>query len=308
MSKPALVVMAAGMGSRYGGLKQLDPIGPHGEIILDYSVYDALRAGYERIVFVIKEQIEDAFRDKVGRTIEKHCDTAYVFQHLADVPEGYALPPDRVKPWGTAHAAMSARRVVDVPLAVINADDFYGRSSFQVLGDYLRTARDVDGVYDCCMVGFRLDNTLTDHGHVARGVCTVDERGHLLGVRERTRIQRFGDSARYTEDGDTWIEIPGETTVSLNMWGFTPSLFAELEARFLPFLEGNADNILKAEYFLPEAVGGLVREGKATVKVLSTDERWFGVTYKADKPMVEQAVRELIRRGVYPENLWGSTS
>lgn len=308
MSKPALVVMAAGMGSRYGGLKQLDPIGPHGEIILDYSVYDALRAGYERIVFVIKEQIEDAFRDKVGRTIEKHCDTAYVFQHLADVPEGYALPPDRVKPWGTAHAAMSARRVVDVPLAVINADDFYGRSSFQVLGDYLRTARDVDGVYDCCMVGFRLDNTLTDHGHVARGVCTVDERGHLLGVRERTRIQRFGDSARYTEDGDTWIEIPGETTVSLNMWGFTPSLFAELEARFLPFLEGNADNILKAEYFLPEAVGGLVREGKATVKVLSTDERWFGVTYKADKPVVEQAVRELIRRGVYPENLWGSTS
>ena len=308
MSKPALVVMAAGMGSRYGGLKQLDPIGPHGEIILDYSVYDALRAGYERIVFVIKEQIEDAFRDKVGRTIEKHCDTAYVFQHLADVPEGYALPPDRVKPWGTAHAAMSARRVVDVPLAVINADDFYGRSSFQVLGDYLRTARDVDGVYDCCMVGFRLDNTLTEHGHVARGVCTVDERGHLLGVRERTRIQRFGDSARYTEDGDTWIEIPGETTVSLNMWGFTPSLFAELEARFLPFLEGNADNILKAEYFLPEAVGGLVREGKATVKVLSTDERWFGVTYKADKPVVEQAVRELIRRGVYPENLWGSTS
>ena len=308
MSKPALVVMAAGMGSRYGGLKQLDPIGPHGEIILDYSVYDALRAGYERIVFVIKEQIEDAFRDKVGRTIEKHCDTAYVFQHLADVPEGYALPPDRVKPWGTAHAAMSARRVVDVPLAVINADDFYGRSSFQVLGDYLRTARDVDGVYDCCMVGFRLDNTLTDHGHVARGVCTVDERGHLLGVRERTRIQRFGDSARYTEDGDTWIEIPGETTVSLNMWGFTPSLFAELEARFLPFLEGNADNILKAEYFLPEAVGGLVREGKATVKVLTTDERWFGVTYKADKPMVEQAVRELVRRGVYPENLWGSTS
>ena len=308
MSKPALVVMAAGMGSRYGGLKQLDPIGPHGEIILDYSVYDALRAGYERIVFVIKEQIEDAFREKVGRTIEKHCDTAYVFQHLADLPEGYALPPDRVKPWGTAHAAMSARGVVDVPLAVINADDFYGRSSFQVLGDYLRTARDVDGVYDCCMVGFRLDNTLTEHGHVARGVCTVDERGHLLGVRERTRIQRFGDSARYTEDGDTWIEIPGETTVSLNMWGFTPSLFAELEARFLPFLEGNADNILKAEYFLPEAVGGLVREGKATVKVLTTDERWFGVTYKADKPMVEQAVRELIRRGVYPENLWGSTS
>jgi nucleotidyltransferase-like protein len=307
VSKPALVVMAAGMGSRYGGLKQLDPVGPNGEIILDYSVYDALRAGYERVVFVIKEQIEDAFREKVGRTIEKHCDTAYVFQHLDDVPAGYALPPDRVKPWGTAHAAMSARRVVDVPFAVINADDFYGRTSFQVLGDYLRTAQDVGGMHDFCMVGFRLDNTLTDHGHVARGVCAVDERGHLLGVRERTRIQRFGDSAKYTEDGETWIEIPGETTVSLNMWGFTPSMFTELEARFLSFLEANADNILRAEYFLPEVVGGLVREGRSTVRVLATDERWFGVTYKADKPMVEQAVRELIRRGVYPENLWGNT-
>jgi hypothetical protein len=299
--------MAAGMGSRYGGLKQLDPVGPHGEIILDYSVYDALRAGYERVVFVIKEQIEGAFREKVGRTIEKHCDTVYVFQHLDDVPEGYVLPPDRVKPWGTAHAAMSARHVVDGPFAVINADDFYGRTSFQVLGDYLRTARDADGEYDYCMVGFKLDNTLTEHGHVARGECTVDEGGYLLGVRERTRIQRFGDSVRYTEDGENWVEIPSETTVSLNMWGFTPSLFSELESHFLPFLQENAGNILKAEYFLPEAVGALVREGKATVRVLNTDERWFGVTYKADRAMVEQAVRDLIRQGVYPENLWCAT-
>jgi hypothetical protein len=304
VTEPVLVVMAAGLGSRYGGLKQLDPVGPGGEILLDYCIYDALRAGFERVVFVIKAEIEEAFREKIGRTIERQCETAYAYQRLDDVPPDFEVPSGRVKPWGTAHAVFSARHAVDSPFAVINADDFYGRSSYQALYNYLRDARDRDGAYDYCMVGFRLDNTLTEHGRVARGVCTVDRDGFLLGVRERTRIQRFGEEVRYTEDGETWIQISGESTVSLNMWGFTPSLFAELEARFLPFLRENKDRILKAEYFLPEVVGDLSRERVASVKVLSTDERWFGITYKADKPRVERAIRELIRRGVYPEQLW----
>ncbi|MBL7200588.1 MAG: nucleotidyltransferase [Anaerolineae bacterium] len=304
MSHPALVVMAAGMGSRYGGLKQLDPVGPSGEIILDYSVYDALRAGFGRVVFVIKAEIEDAFREKVGRTIEGQCEVAYVFQRLDDVPEGFAVPPGRAKPWGTAHATYSARHVVDVPFAVINADDFYGRSSFQVLHDHLRTARD-GNVHDYSMVGFKLENTLTEHGHVSRGVCTVDAEGYLQEVRERTRIQRSGDRIVYTEDGENWTEISREATASMNMWGFTPSLFSELETRFRSFLQENVDRLLKAEFFLPDFVGRLTKEDRAQVKVLPTDERWFGVTYREDKPRVEQAVLDLIRQGIYPHNLWG---
>ena len=303
MIGPTLVVMAAGMGSRYGGLKQIDPVGPSGEIILDYSVYDALNAGFGRVVFVIKEEIEQVFRERVGRTIEEQCETTYVFQRLGDVPEGFEVPPDRQKPWGTAHATLTARHVVDTPFAVINADDFYGRSSYQVLGDYLQNAQDREGIYDCCMVGFVLRNTLTEHGHVARGVCRVDGEGSLVGIRELTRIEKSGDDARYTEDGETWSELPGESVVSMNMWGFTPSLFSELETRFLPFLRKD-NNILEVEYFLPEVVGELVVEGKATVKVLSTDEQWFGVTYRQDRLRVKRAIQDLVSRGVYPSNLW----
>jgi hypothetical protein len=241
----------------------------------------------------------------VGRTIEKRCETTYVFQKLEDVPAGFKVPPGRQKPWGTGHATLSCRNVVHSPFAVINADDFYGRSSYQTLCDYLRSAQDRDGVYNYCMVGYVLKSALTEHGHVARGVCTVDEDGFLVGIRERTRIEKFGEIVIYTEDGKTWIEIPGESVVSTNMWGFTPSPFSELEARFPQFLQENSDNIQKAEYFLPNVVGDLLKEKKVTVKVLATNERWLGVTYQQDKPGVKQAIRDLIRRGVYPDNLWG---
>jgi hypothetical protein len=305
MSNPTLVVMAAGTGNRYGGLKQTDPVGPNGEIIIDYSIYDALNAGFGKVIFVITKDIEEAFRERVGKTIEKRCETTYVLQKIEDVPEGLGVPPDRQKPWGTGHATLSCRNVVHSPFAVINADDFYGRSSYQTLGDYLRNAQNHDGVDNYCMVGYVLKNTLTEHGRVARGVCTVNQDRFLVEIRERTRIEKFGQIVKYTEDGENWVEIPGESVVSMNMWGFTPSLFPELEVRFQHFLQENRDNIQKAEYFLPDVVGDLIRENKARVRVLSTNERWFGVTYKQDKPRVKQAIRDLIRQGVYPENLWG---
>jgi UTP-glucose-1-phosphate uridylyltransferase len=304
MPKPTLVVLAAGTGSRYRGLKQIDPIGPNGEIIIDYSIYDALNAGFGRVVFVIKQEIEEALRERVGKTIEKRCETAYVLQRIGDVPEGFEVPPDRQKPWGTAHATLSCKNVVHSPFAVINADDFYGRSSYQTLCDYLKNAQDRDGVYDYCMVGYVLENTLTEHGPVARGVCTVDQDGYLVEIRERTQIEKFGEISKYTEDGEHWVEIPRGSIVSMNMWGFTPSLFSELEARFPQFLQKNSDNIQEAEYLLPDVVDDLLKEIKATVKVLSANERWYGVTYQQDKPRVKQAIRDLIRRGVYPENLW----
>ena len=304
MSGPTLVVLAAGIGSRYGGLKQIDPIGPHGEIIIDYSVYDALRAGFGKVVFVIKEEIEQAFRDRVGRTIEKQCETTYVFQKLEDMPEGSEVPPGRTKPWGTAHATLSCRNAVDAPFAVINGDDFYGRSAYRALGDYLRSVQDRGGVYDFCMIGYLLENTLTEHGHVARGVCAVNDDGYLVEIHERTRIEKFGEAVKYTEDGEHWVEIPKGSAVSMNMWGLTPSLFSELEMRFPHFLQENRARPQKAEYLLPEVVGDLIREKRATVKVLPANERWFGVTYQQDKPRVQQAIRDLIRRGVYPRHLW----
>lgn len=304
MPNLALVVMAAGIGSRYGGLKQIESIGPHGNNIIDYSVYDALIAGFDKVVFIIREEIGDRFRDRVGRSIEKHTDTTYVFQRLEDVPAGAAIPPGRRKPWGTGHAILSCRDVVSSPFAVINADDFYGRSSYQSLSGFLKRAKDQAGVYDLSMVGFVLENTLTEHGHVSRGVCTVDEEGFLTGVSERTRIERSGGIVRYAADGQGWEEIPGGSIVSLNMWGFTPGLLSELEAGFLRFLEKRAGNLLTAEYFLPDLVAGLLKEGRATVKVLPTTERWLGVTYREDVPRVKQAMRDAIRRGIYPENLW----
>lgn len=306
MPKPTLVVLAAGMGSRYGGLKQVDPIGPCGEMIIDYSIYDAQRAGFEKVVFVIKEDIEETFRARVGRTIEEQCETIYVYQRLDDVPKDLAVPPDRKKPWGTGHATLACKDVIDSSFAVINADDFYGRSSFQTLGDYLNSAQDRDGVYDYCMVGYVLENTLTEHGHVARGVCAVDRHGYLVAIHERTRIEKFGEATKYTEDGENWETIPAGSTVSMNMWGFTLSLFDELAARFPRFLQASGDRILKAEYFLPEVVGALIREREATVKVLPTNARWFGITYQQDKPRAQEAIRDLIRQGVYPESLWGA--
>ncbi len=304
MASTTLVVMAAGIGSRYGGLKQIDPVGPSGEIVIDYSVYDAIRAGFDKVVFIIRKDIEQAFREKVGQTIEQRIDTEYVFQELDKIPEGFAVPEGRTKPWGTSHAVLCAAEAVPGPMAVINADDFYGAESFQILGDYLRSAKDTPDVYDWSMVGFVLRNTLSEHGHVARGVCTVDQGGNLQNITERTKIQPFDDGIKYTEDdGQTWHELDGGRIVSMNLWGFTPSLFTELRQRFPEFLRDNIDNP-KSEFLLPFVVDDLIQLGRARVKVLPTDSRWLGVTYQDDKPRVKQAIQDLVDQGAYPENLW----
>lgn len=300
-----LVVLAAGIGSRYGGLKQMDPMGPSGEIIIDYSVYDALRAGFAQVVFVISPAIEAAFRERVGRTIERQVETAYVFQRLEDgVPAGFEIPQGRKKPWGTAHAMFAARSAVSGPFVVINADDYYGRSAYQAIADYLRGPHPQDGVADYAMVGYRLGNTLTAHGHVARAVCVVDEAGFLAHTQERTRIERGGGVARYTEDGEQWFPLPLDTTVSMNMWGFTPDVFDQIHARFPRFLAANRTNLEKAEYYIPTLVADLIHEGRARVKVLATAEKWHGVTYAQDKPQVKAAIQALVAAGVYPEKLW----
>lgn len=302
-----LVVLAAGIGSRYGGLKQVDPIGPSGEMIIDYSVYDALRSGFTKIVFVISRAIEEVFREKVGRTIEQHCETEYVYQQLDDLPAGFSVPPGRIKPWGTAHATLSSRDAVHSPFAVINADDFYGRGAFQAIADFMNSGtlpEDPAGKMNFCMVGYRLENTLTEHGHVARGICSMDEQGYLVSVQERTHIEKDGESARYTEDGDNWFQIPVDSVVSMNTWGFWPTLYPELAERFAGFLTANRDNELKAEYFLPSVISDLVAEGKASVKVLNTNERWYGMTYAQDRPMVKKAIEEMVRQGLYPQSLW----
>jgi len=302
----ALVVLAAGIGSRYGGLKQMDPVGPNGEVIIDYSVYDALAAGFNKVVFVISAAIQEAFRERIGHAIERRVETAYVLQRMDDLPAGWIVPAERRKPWGTAHAAMAARTAVDGPFCVINADDFYGRSAYAAVADYLRgDLEGPGGPNDYCMVGYRLGNTLTEHGHVARGICIVDEDGYLVGVRERTHIERHGDAARHTDADGTTVALPLDAIASMNMWGFQPGLFPALEARFERFLERNRADLSKVEFYLSDVVGDLVADGEARVRVLPTEEVWHGVTYAQDKPAVHAAVRDLVRRGVYPENLWG---
>ena len=305
MASKTLVIMAAGMGSRYGGTKQIDPIGPNGEIILEYSIHDALKAGFDKVVFIINRTIEKDFRENIGYSIEKLVDTAYVYQSVDDIPEGFTVPEGRVKPWGTGHAVLLCKNVVDTPFAVINADDFYGAASFKALGEYLSTMADTEGQYHFCMVGFRMENTLTENGHVSRGVCSVTPDGYLSGIHERTKIQRFGTEAKYTEDGEAWITIPAGSTVSMNMWGFTPSLFNELETGFYKFLDKNRDNAAKAEYYLPFAVDNLIIAGKARVRVLTTDDRWYGVTYREDRPVVMAAIAKLHEQGLYPGNRLG---
>jgi hypothetical protein len=304
VSPLTLVVLAAGIGSRYGGLKQLDPVGPNGELIIDYSVYDALQAGFERVVFVIRHEIEEPFRERIGASVEARCDTAYVMQNLTDVPPGTDVPPERTKPWGTAHAVYACRHAVEAPFAVINADDFYGRSAFRALAEYLRAAQDRDGLYDYCMIGYAVEDTLTEHGHVSRGICSLDGSGYLIGIHERRQVEKYRRGARFSEDGKTWTEIPAGTTVSMNMWGFTPSLFRELEPRFERFLQTGAGRLQTAEFLMPEVVGELILEGRATVRVLPANERWYGATYRQDMPVVQQAIRALIRQGLYPEPLW----
>jgi hypothetical protein len=297
--------MAAGIGSRYGGLKQVDSIGPHGESILEYSVYDALLTGFGSVLFVIKEDIEQAFRQAVGRHVEAQCETTYAFQRLDDIPAGFQVPSGRRKPWGTAQAVLCCRDAVQTPFAVINADDFYGRMSFQLLSDYLSNPPASGSDRDYCMIGYVLDNTLSDHGHVSRGVCLLDDDEFLVSINELKKIERQGATAWNRVDDKTWTEIPLNSVVSMNMWGFTTSLFGELGARFTPFLRDHGHR-LESEFLLPEVVGDLVADRVARVKVLPTGEKWLGITYQQDKPRVQSALRALTSQGFYPDNLRGT--
>ena len=303
MKKPILVVMAAGMGSRYGGLKQMDPVGPGGEVILDYSVYDAKRAGFDTVVFIIKHEIEEDFKALIGSRIEPHMEVRYAYQELADLPEGYCVPEGRTKPWGTGQAITAGRDVIDAPFAVINADDYYGVDCFKLLYDYLSRPRDAG---DWCMVSYLLKNTVTDNGSVARGVCEVDEKGKLAVINERTRIEKYDGGIHYTEDdGATWVELREDTLVSMNMWGFQPELVSILQERFPAFLkEAMTSNPMKGEYLLPTVVRDLLLEKKAAVTVLSSPDKWYGVTYREDKPGVMQAMQEKTKAGIYPVPLW----
>jgi dTDP-glucose pyrophosphorylase len=305
MKKPVLVIMAAGMGSRFGGLKQIAPMDEQGHIIMDFSIFDAKRAGFEKVVFIIKEENEADFREAIGNRIENEIEVAYVYQDLNNIPEGFAVPEGRVKPWGTAHAVLSAMRVVDGPFAVINADDYYGRDAFQKIYDYLSTHED-DDKYRYAMVGYELGNTLTENGHVSRGVCSVDENGYLEKVVERTHIEKRGDGAAFTEDGgETWTDVSVKSTVSMNMWGFTASFMQEIQNGFKAFLtEGLASNPMKCEYYLPTVVSNLLDANKATVAVLTSKDKWYGVTYKEDKPVVVNAIKNMKETGLYPEKLW----
>lgn len=305
MEKPVLVVMAAGMGSRYGGLKQIDPVDPQGHIIMDFSIYDAVRAGFEKVIFIIKRENEAVFREVIGDRLSRQLEVSYVFQDLDNLPEGYQVPEGRVKPWGTAHAVFSCIEEIHGPFAVINADDYYGPRAFQMIYDYLESHTD-DSKYRYAMVGYVLENTLTDNGYVARGVCETSSDGYLMRVTERTHIEKRDGITAYTEDeGATWTPIREGSTVSMNLWGFTKSFLSEIKQGFVPFLEkGLEENPLKCEYYLPSVVTRLLEEGKATVKVLRSEEKWYGVTYKEDKAMVEAAIQGMKDEGRYPQNLW----
>ncbi len=303
--KPVLVIMAAGMGSRYGGLKQIDPIDGHGNLIIDFSIYDAVAAGFEKVIFIIKKSIEKDFKEQIGSRMERHVEVAYVYQELDRLPEGYACPEERVKPWGTGHAVLCcAGELGDAPFAVINADDYYGRSAFKTIYEQLSNMEDGDKCH-YTMVGYDLYKTLTDYGHVARGVCSLDEAGMLQGIVERTQIEKHGDRAEFTEDGASWTALPENTIVSMNLWGFTPSILKELENRFPSFLDsGLSSNPLKCEYFLPSVVDQMLRENRADVKVLRSSDNWYGVTYKEDRERVVKAICGLKEAGMYPERLW----
>ena len=307
MEKPILVVMAAGMGSRYGGLKQIDPVGSQGEAILDYSLFDAHEAGFETAVIIIKEAIKKDFMDTVGARLQKApMEIRYAYQELDKLPQGYTVPEGRTKPWGTCHAVVCARETIgSAPFAVINADDYYGKAAFREIYNYLSAHGD-DDKYRYCMVGYELGKTVTDNGSVARGVCQVNEQGYLESVVERTKIEKCEGGIRFTEDdGKTWTPLGDKTTVSMNMWGFTPSFAAESQARFPAFLDkALEENPMKGEYFLPSTVSALLAEDKATVKMLYSPDKWYGVTYAADKPVVVEALRTMTAQGLYPDGLW----
>ena len=306
MNKPVLVVLAAGMGSRYGGLKQMDSVAGHGQSIIDYSIYDARRAGFEKVIFVIKRALEEDFRRLVGDRIARGIQVEYAFQELDDLPAGYAVPAGRKKPWGTTHAVLAARDLIHGPFAVINSDDYYGPEAFRLIYDFLSTQDEAAVPQRYAMVSYLLGNTVTDNGSVARGVCRVGEDGLLREVVEHTRIEKDGSDARSTLDGgETWVHLPGSTPVSMNFWGFQRSFVDEGEARFPEFLDRIlAENPEKGEFYLPLLVSRLIGEGKAQVQVLPSEDKWYGVTYREDKPGVVAALADMTARGLYPENLW----
>ena len=299
MKKTTLVIMAAGIGSRFGGIKQLEPVGPSGEIILDYSVYDAIEAGFQKVVFIIRKDIEEDFKRIIGNRLEKHIEVEYVFQDIDNLPEGYKKPEGRTKPWGTGQAILSCFGVLNEPFIVINADDYYGKEGFKKIQEFLQNPFPCDKQYHFCMAGFRLGNTLSENGTVTRGVCNVSEEGILLNIEETMDIAKKGTVA--TTPLKT---IPFEQPVSMNMWGFTPDLLDELKSRFIPFLDSIKGNEMKAEYLLPAIIDELIKEGKAQVSVLDTKDKWFGVTYKEDKDFVVKSFKELVDLGVYPEKLF----
>lgn len=304
MKEPILLIMAAGMGSRYGGLKQMDPIGPDGEVILHYSIFDARRAGFKRVIFLIKHEIEEDFKRLVGSKVEPHMEVKYAFQQLEKIPAPFTVPEGRVKPWGTGHAVLCCKEYIDAPFLVINADDYYGVGAFKTAYEALANREDGEK-QNWMMVGYHLHNTLTDNGHVARGVCEVGEDGLLKSICERTHIIKTCDGALFTEDGQHYELLPEGTLVSMNMFGFTPSLAEELEKGFPAFLEKTmAENPLKGEYFLPTVVGNQLAKGEATVEVLPSRDKWYGVTYQDDKPVVMAALRQMAEEGLYPAPLW----
>lgn len=301
MVKPTLLVLAAGMGSRYGSLKQMDGVGPNGEAIIDYSVYDAIRAGFGKVVFVIRHSFAEEFREVFNvERFGKRIEVEYVYQELDKLPEGFTLPAERVKPWGTNHAVMMASEAIDTPFAVINADDFYGRDAYAVIGSYLKQLEGSEGKY--CMVGYEVSKTLSENGTVSRGVCSVDDEGNLKGMVERTKIERVEGTIVFHDLG-TDEPLAENTPVSMNLFGFTPDYFRHSEAFFKEFLAENIDN-LKSEFFIPLMVNKVISEGSATMRVLQTSSKWFGVTYKEDKPQLMQKLEELIAEGEYPRNLW----
>ena len=303
MDKPVLVIMAAGMGSRYGGLKQIDTVDDENDKIIDFSIFDAMRAGFEKVVFIIKREDHELFKEAVGDAVASHIKVEYVFQELTDIPEGEQFYSSRTKPYGTAHAVRSARNVVHGPFAVINADDFYGREAFKRIYDYLVTSNREPGNY--CMVGYKLGNTLTENGSVSRGICSVDENGNLVDIVERTKIIRTEDGAAYTENGSDYIPISPDTITSMNIWGFGEDFLAELDDAFARFYrEELPHNIEKAECYLPFVVDGMIRSGRARVQVLSSSDKWFGVTYKEDREYVRSRIAGLKQQGVYPRYLW----
>lgn len=304
--EPVLVVMAAGMGSRYGGLKQIDPVGSHGEAILDYSLFDAAAAGFKTAVIIIKEAIREDFMATVGKRLE-NCpmEIIYAYQEITKIPAGFTVPEGRTKPWGTCHAVICAMEEIgDRPFAVINSDDYYGKASFRMMYEALSNAADGE-YYDYHMVGYQLSKTVTDNGSVARGVCAMDDNGYLTDIVERTRIECQDGAIRYTEDGENWVDLAPDTVVSMNMLGFTPSFLREGKARFSAFMEKDvARNPQKAEFFLPFVMAELLAEGKAKVRVMTSPDKWYGVTYAADKPLVVAALKQMADEGKYPDGLW----